>query len=140
MLSTSLKNSNLVVPVFKKGVREEVSNYRPISVLPFFSKFFEKAMHERLNDYIIKSNIIFSSQHGFQAGHSTFMPLLNMQDKISAAMDNSEYSLGIFLDLAKAFDTIDNSILLKIKHLWNSQYPIKLVRELPGKQNAISQL
>src|SRR5688572_6665475 len=63
--------------------------------------------------YVIKSNIIFSSQHGFQAGHSTFMPLLNMQDKISAAMDNNEYSLGIFLDLALAFDTIDHSILFK---------------------------
>lgn len=76
-----------VVPIFKKGPRDEASNYRPISVLPFFSKLFEKAMHVRLNNYITKFNILFTSQHGFQSGHSTIMPLLSMQDKISAAMD-----------------------------------------------------
>ena len=70
-------------------------------------------MHERLTNYITTSQILFPSQHGFQAGHSTFMPLLSMQDKISAAMDNNEYSIGIFLDLAKAFDTIDHNILIK---------------------------
>jgi len=71
-----------VVPIFKKGARDEVSNYRPISVLPFFSKFFEKAMYERLNTFITKADILFPSQHGFQSGHSPFMPLISMQDKI----------------------------------------------------------
>ena len=70
-------------------------------------------MYERLNNYITKFNILFTSQHGFQSGHSTFMPLLNMQDKISDAMDKNEYCIGIFLDLAKAFDTTDLGILLK---------------------------
>src|SRR5688572_29533313 len=60
-----------VVPIFKKGSREEVSNYRPVSVLPFFSKPFEKAMHERLNNYIDRTRILFPSQHGFQTEHST---------------------------------------------------------------------
>jgi len=54
-----------VVPVFKKGARDEVSNYRPISVLPYFCKFFEKAMYERLSSYITKTEILFPSQHGF---------------------------------------------------------------------------
>jgi len=102
-----------VVPIFKKGPKDEASNYRPISVLPFFSKFFEKTMHVRLNNYITKFDILFTSQHGFQSGHSTFMPLLGMQNKISIATDKNEYSIGIFLDLAKAFDTIDHDILLK---------------------------
>src|SRR5688572_1039268 len=70
-------------------------------------------MHVRLNNYITKFDILFTSQHGFQSGHSTFMPLLSMQDKISAAMDKNEFSIGVFLDLAKAFDTIDHGILLK---------------------------
>src|SRR5688572_14231630 len=105
-----------VVPIFKKGPRDEASNYRPISVLPFFSKCFEKAMHLRLNNYITKFDILFTSQHGFQSGHSTFMPLLSMQDKISAAMDKNDFSIGIFLDLAKAFDTID-TIFLVIYHI-----------------------
>lgn len=71
-------------------------------------------MHERFNNFITKSNILFSSQHGFQSGHSTFMPLLSMQDKIYVAMDKNEYYIvGNFLDLAKAFDTIDHSTLLE---------------------------
>ena len=70
-------------------------------------------MYERLNNYITKCNILFTSQHRFQSGHSKFMSLLNMQDKISDAMDKNEYSIGIFLDLAKAFDTTDLGILLK---------------------------
>lgn len=89
-------------------------------------------MHVRLNNFITKFDILFTSQHGFQSGHSTFMPLLSMQDKISAAMDKNEFSIGIFLDLAKAFDTIDHGILLKkVISLWNSQHPAKLVQKLP---------
>ena len=107
-----------VVPIFKKGSRDNVSNYRPISILPIFSKLFEKAMLIRLNDYVTKSKILFPSQHGFQSGHSTYMPLLSMQDMISAAIDNGQYSIGIFLDLAKAFDTIDHNILLKKLHIY----------------------
>jgi Reverse transcriptase (RNA-dependent DNA polymerase) len=102
-----------VVPIFKSGARDEVSNYRPISVLPFFSKFFEKTMYERLNNFITKTKALFPSQHGFQSGHSSYMPLLSMQDKISEAFDNNEYSIGIFFDLAKAFDTINHNILIK---------------------------
>ena len=103
-----------LVPIFKKESRDEVSNYRPISVLPFFSKLFEKVRYERLNNYITKFNILFTSQHGFQSGHSTFMPLLNMQDKISDAMDKNQYSKGIFPHLAKVFNTRDHDSLLKL--------------------------
>ena len=104
-----------VVPIFKKGARDEVSNYRPISVLPFFSKIFEKLMYVRLNNYITKENILFPSQHGFQHGHSSYMPQVSrpMQDKISNAIENNEFSIGIFLDLAKAFYTVNHDILLK---------------------------
>ena len=102
-----------ITPIFKKGSREEASNYRPISILPFFAKIIEKIMNERLTNFISSSNILYTSQYGFQSGRSPYMALLGMQDRISGAIDNHEYSLGVFLDLAKAFDTVDHCILLK---------------------------
>ena len=69
-------------------------------------------MYDRLYNFVEKSNVIFHSQHGFQAGHSPYMNLISMQDKISSAIENNEYAVGIFFDLAKAFDTVDHEILL----------------------------
>jgi len=60
-----------------------------------------------------KRSILYPSQHGFRSGHSTAMSLLNVQEKISQAIDKNEYSIGIFLDLSKAFDTVDHNILFK---------------------------
>jgi hypothetical protein len=106
-----------VLPIYKQGTKSEVSNYRPISILPFFSKFYERVLYDRLFSYIKQKNILYPLQHGFQPAHSTSMSLLDIQDKISAAIDNKQFSLGIFLDLAKAFDTVDHKILLaKLKH------------------------
>src|SRR6218665_1549755 len=65
-----------VVPIFKKGERDNITNYRPISILPYFNKFFEKIMYDRLYNYVDKSKIIFHTQHGFQSGHSPYMSLL----------------------------------------------------------------
>lgn len=102
-----------VTPIYKQGNRSELGNYRPISVLPYFSKLIERAMYNRLYDYVTKMNILYLNQHGFQAGHSTAMSLLNIQDKISQSIENNEYSVGIFLDLSKAFDCVDHKILFK---------------------------
>src|ERR1700733_7535395 len=102
-----------VVPIYKKGDKESTANYRPISILPYFSKYFEKLMYNRLYNYVNSLNIIFHSQHGFQSGHSPYMALLSMQDMISNAIDRNEYSVGVFFDLSKAFDTVDHKILSK---------------------------
>src|SRR6218665_3296751 len=67
----------------------------------------------RLYDYTVKEKILCPTQHGFQAGHSPYMSLLNMHDKITNAMDNNEYSVGVFFDLSKAFDTVNHDILLQ---------------------------
>jgi len=101
-----------VVPIFKKGDKDNVANYRPISILPYFSKFYEKIMYTRLYNYVKNLNVICQSQHGFQPGHSPYMALLNMQDMITNAIEKNEYSIGIFFDLAKAFDTVDHRIML----------------------------
>jgi len=102
-----------IVPIFKQGKKEDITNYRPISILPFFTKILEKIMYDRLNNHLSKNNILYSMQHGFRSGHSTAMSLINLQEQISTAIDKSEFSVGIFIDLAKAFDTVDHGILLK---------------------------
>ena len=70
-------------------------------------------MYQRLYDYVNKKNILYHSQQGFRSGHSTAMSLLNIQDKITQAIDKGQYSIGIFLDLSKAFDTVNHDILFK---------------------------
>ena len=100
-----------VCPIHKGGPESDFGNYRPISVLPSFSKIFEKLIHKRLSDYLEKLNILTQSQYGFRAHHSTAMALLDFYDNVDA-IDNKKYSIGIFVDLQKAFDTIDHGILL----------------------------
>ena len=108
----SLKTAK-VCPVFKDGDKLVFQNYRPISVLPTFSKVFEKVIFNRVLPYLEKNNILSHSQYGFRENHSTYMSLLDMYDRISLSVDRNEYSIGVFIDLSKAFDTLDHRILLK---------------------------
>ena len=101
-----------VVPVFKSECKLSLNNYRPISVLPMFSKIFEKIMYIRMIEFIDKHAILSDSQYGFREHRSTYMPLLKLIDKITLELDKKNYSLGIFLDLSKAFDTINHKILI----------------------------
>ena len=79
-----------------------VNNYRPISVLPVFSKVFKKLMHKRLVSFLVdKCNVIKTNQYGFRENHSTYMALLTVLDQISQEIDNEKYSIGLFLDLSK---------------------------------------
>ena len=107
-----LKIAN-VLPLFKNGDEMIFSNYRPVSILPVFSKLFEKIMYNRLLDFVNKHGVIYEYQFGFLKGKSTFMALISLLEKISAALDKGEFVIGIFLDFSKAFDTVDHDILLK---------------------------
>ena len=102
-----------VLPLFKSGDNRVFSNYRLISVLPVFSKIFEKVVYNRLFDYFNKFNVLSQNQYGFRKGHSTSLALHHLYDKISAAIDKKKFTVGIFLDLSKAFDTVDHGNLLK---------------------------
>ena len=101
-----------VIPLYKTKDPALFSNYRPISLLPFFSKILERLMHNRLYNFLTEHNILSMNQFGFRKNYSTFLALMDLVDNISKNIDEGNYSIGIFLDLSKAFDTIDHTILL----------------------------
>ena len=101
-----------IIPIYKKDEPNLFGNYRPISILPAFSKFFEKVMYGRMIDFINKHNILFDNQYGFRSQHSTSLALMCLIDQISSCIDSKKFCAGIFLDLSKAFDTVNHTILL----------------------------
>ena len=107
-----LKKAN-VVPIYKKDDKMAFSNYRPVSVLPVFSKIIERLMYNRLFDYINENRLLYKYQFGFQKGKSTNMALILLVDKITEALEKGEVVIGVFLDFSKAFDTVDHHILLE---------------------------
>lgn len=101
-----------VSPIFKDGVATNVDNYRPISVLNVLSKIFEKALFEQLNDHFQINNIISPHQFGFSDKSNTTSACMELTNFISTFLDKKRYVSCIFIDLTKAFDTVDRSLLL----------------------------
>ena len=101
-----------VAPIFKSGQPDDRSNYRPISVLPALARVFEKLIHNQLYDYLDTNKHLLSNQSGFRALHSVVTCLLNNTDDWHVSMDDGKYTANIFIDLKKAFDTVDHDILL----------------------------
>ena len=102
-----------VIPVFKKGDKLLVSNYRPISLLSNMNKIFEKLVYSRLYSFLEIHDCIYELQFGFRARHSTQHALASLTELVKIALDEGSFACGIFVDFAKAFDTVDHSILLK---------------------------
>ena len=103
-----------VNPIHKKGPSTDPSNYRPISLFAaVFSKILEKLMYKRLYAYLEKLNFFYPLQFGFREEHSTVHALISMTEDIRNTIDNGNYECGVFIDLKKAFDTVNYSILLK---------------------------
>jgi exonuclease III len=111
LFPTRLKYAQ-INPVFKKGEKSKLSNYRPISLLTSFSKVFEKVIYNRLHNHITVNNILAEEQHGFRNRASTETASFNLINNILDAFNNNMQVGGIFCDLTKAFDCVNHNVLL----------------------------
>ena len=96
-----------VIPTYKKDYPLDCVNYRPISLLPIFSKIFEKIIYSRMYQFLESNKLIYTRQFGFRANHSSNHALISMTESIKSFLDNGDFRAGIFID----FDTVNHQIL-----------------------------
>ena len=119
-VNTSFKYGNFpdslkcgfICPIYKSANKNDLTNYRPISILPCFSKILEKAMANRLYSFFDSINFFAENQFGFLKGKNTELALLHFSKFIYDSIDKSKMTTAIFLDISKAFDNVNHRILL----------------------------
>ena len=133
-ISTGIFPTNMkiakVIPLFKKHDPSLLSNYRPISLLPALSKVFEKILCNQITEYFNLNNLFHEAQYGFRKNHSTELAALYLTDNITQRMEKGNTPIAIYLDLSKAFDTINHSILLdKLKYYGLQSKALSLLKK-----------
>ena len=103
--------SKKVIPVYKCDDETDRGNYGPISLLSNFNRIFEKVMFKRLKAFLDKHDVLFKAQYGFRDKHSTQDAILDIVNTIQSNLDKQLFTCEIFIDLKKAFDTVDHSVL-----------------------------
>ena len=102
-----------VTPIYKTNDKSNLTNCRSISVLSCFSKILKRIMYNRLYQYLTENKILYHKEFGFQTGDSTEHAIVQLVDQILDSFEHNNYTLGVFIDLSKAFYTVDHSIFLK---------------------------
>ena len=102
-----------VTPIFKSGDKDSVSNYRLMSIFPAFSKVLERIMYNRVYNHLHSKGLLYEKQFGFQRDNSTEHAILQLTRDITGSFEKGEYTLGVFINLSKAFNTVDHQILIK---------------------------
>ena len=98
-----------VIPIYKEKDDKLLSkNFRPISLLSNINKIFEKIMHKRMYGFLEEQGFIYENQFGFRKNHSTTHALLDLTEDVRKAIDNNKFSCGVFIDVQKAFHTVDH--------------------------------
>ena len=106
-----------VIPIFKKGSKLSVENYRPISLLPVFSKLLERVVYNRLSEFLNECNVLYEKQFGFRSKHSISDATAYLASELYQTLDDGDKAICAFMDLSKAFDTLNINILLtKLEH------------------------
>lgn len=103
---------SIVKPLFKKGDKNLIENYRPVTLIPIFSKLFEKVMHNKLSSFLSKYNIITENQYGFQREKSTTLATFNLVNDILHRLNDDNYVTILFFDMSKAFDFVSHKLLM----------------------------
>lgn len=128
-----------VTPLHKKGSKLDPGNYRPISILSSISKIMEKIVYEQVTKYLEENRLIYEFQSGFRSSHSTDTCLLYLTDRIKHEVDSGKYCGMVMLDLQKAFDTVNHSILInKLKALGFDKPTVSWMRSyLEGREQVV---
>ena len=138
-LSTGVVPDNLkkarVTPIPKEGDKCNLSNYRPISVLPVFSNFFEKVAYKQLYDYFENNSILHRNQYGFRYKKSTTQAILHFMQYLYKNIDSGKIVFSLFLNFRKAFDCVNHEIdsFNEVKYLWHTRSSFRLVPFLFNK-------